>query len=189
MQINLRIELKQWPAHRLWENLVNKKNIPYLRKMNLENLEKKLTPCCCLFQPTCLIHFALIPNLHLLRPLFICGQRIVALQRISNILDFIFHNYSSFVNPSLHLILCSGGVYICKIKKNMVSCHAATDKLLVEWLPRELWQLYKQRKKVIRDSFLTRRIFLIKSCSTVTQPKAVFWNSLIWNKMLTAEIV
>ena len=34
--------------------------------------------------------------------------------------------------------LCGDGVYICKIKENIVSCHAVADKLLVEWLPREL---------------------------------------------------
>ena len=75
-------------------------------------------------------------------PLFIRGPRVVALRKISYILGFTFNNYISFVNPSHHLILCSDGVYICKIKKNMVSCHAVPEKLLVEWLPKELWQLY-----------------------------------------------
>ena len=73
-------------------------------------------------------------------------------------LGFIFNNYSSFVNPSLHLILCGDGVYIYEIKKNMVSCHA------VEW----------HRMKVIRNSFLARRILLIESYGTVTQLKAEF---------------
>ena len=59
----------------------------------------------------------------------------------------------------------------------MVSCHVVADKLLVEWLPRELLQLKQQETKVIRDSFLGRRILLIESYSTVTQPKAVFKNS------------
>ena len=56
-------------------------------------------------------------------------------------LGFIPNNYSAFVNSSLHLTLCGDGVYICKFKKNKVSCHAVSDKLLVEWLPRELNQL------------------------------------------------
>ena len=51
----------------------------------------------------------------------------------------------------------------------MVSCHAVADKLLVEWLPRELWHLYSYR-----GGFLARRILLIESYGTVTQPKAVF---------------
>ena len=59
----------------------------------------------------------------------------------------------------------------------MVSCHVVADKLLVEWLPRELLQLKQQETKVIRDSFLGRRILLIESYSTVAQPKAVFKNS------------
>ena len=77
-------------------------------------------------------------------------------------------NGCSFVNPSLHLILCGDSVYICKTKENMVSCHAVADKLLDEWLPREIWQLQKERMKVISDSFLARRILLIESYSTVT---------------------
>ena len=51
---------------------------------------------------------------------------------------FIFKNYSSFVNPSLHLILFGDGVYVRKTKTNMASCHEVAYKLLVEWLPREL---------------------------------------------------
>ena len=47
-------------------------------------------------------------------------------------------NGCSFVNSSLRLILCGDGVYICKIKKIMVSRHAVADKLLDEWLPREI---------------------------------------------------
>ena len=47
--------------------------------------------------------------------------------------------YSSFVNSSLHLILCGDGVYICKVKKNKVPCHAVAGKVLVKWLPRESW--------------------------------------------------
>ena len=81
--------------------------------------------CCCLFQLPCLIHFAVFSNLHLLRPPVYSGRRVVALRKISYILGFIFNVYSSFVNPLLHLILC-------------VSCHAVADKLLVEWLPRDL---------------------------------------------------
>ena len=52
-------------------------------------------------------------------------------------------SYSSFVNSSLHLILCGDGVNTCKIKinENKVPCHAAAHKPSVEWLPRELWQL------------------------------------------------
>ena len=82
----------------------------------------------------------------------------------------MFSYYRSFVNPSLHLTLCGDAVYLCK---NIVSCHPVADKLLLEWLPRELRKLQKQRMKVIRDSFFVRRILLIESYSTVTQPKAV----------------
>ena len=104
-----------------------------------------------------LIHFPIFSNFHLKRLPFIQGRRIIVLRKISYILGFIFNNYSSFVNPSLLLILCGDGVCICKIKKTMVSCRAVADKLLVKWLPRELWQLQKQRMKVIRH--LARRIF------------------------------
>ena len=34
--------------------------------------------------------------------------------------------------------MCGDGVYICKIKKNMVFCDAVANKLLVEWLSRQL---------------------------------------------------
>ena len=34
------------------------------------------------------------------------------------------------------------------------------DMILVEWLPRELWQLQKQKIQVTRDSFPARRICL-----------------------------
>ena len=46
------------------------------------------------------------------------------------LLGFIFNNHSSFVNSLLHLVLCGDGVYICKIKKKKVPCHAVADKLL-----------------------------------------------------------
>ena len=45
----------------------NKENIPLPRKRNLENETKMQPPCYCLFQPPCLIHFAVFSNLHLLR--------------------------------------------------------------------------------------------------------------------------
>ena len=51
------------------------------------------------------------------------------------------NNCSSFVNSSLDLVLCGDGVYMCTIKENKVPCHAGAHKLLVEWSPRELWQL------------------------------------------------
>ena len=105
------------------------------------------------------------------------GQKFISRRvfwsQLARILDFIFNNYSSIANPSLYV--CGDGVYLCKIKKNMVSCYAVADKLLVEWLPRELWQLQKQRMQILRNSFLPRKILLIENYSTVThQPKAVF---------------
>ena len=50
----------------------------------------------------------------------------------SVILGFIFNNYSSFVNPSLHPILCGAVFIYVKLKKIKVSCHAVADKLLAE---------------------------------------------------------
>ena len=50
----------------------------------LGELDKNIpSPLCCLFQPPCLIYFAVFSNVHLLRPLFIWGQRVVALRMIS----------------------------------------------------------------------------------------------------------
>ena len=99
----------------------------------LGELNKNVTRSCCLFQHPILIHFAVFSNLHFQ------SHFPDALRKISYILGFIFSNYRSFVNPSLHLIFFGDGVYyICKIKKNMVSCHAIADKLLIEWLPGEL---------------------------------------------------
>ena len=40
------------------------------------------------------------------------------------LLGFTFYNSSSFVNSSLYLVLCGGGVYVCKIKKTKLPCHA-----------------------------------------------------------------
>ena len=57
---------------------------------------------------------------------------------IDQLLGFIFNNRSSFVNSSQHVVLCGDSVYICKIKKNKVPCHAVADKLFAKWSPREL---------------------------------------------------
>ena len=92
------------------------------KEKELGELNKNVTRSCCLFQHRILIHFAVISNLHFQ------SHFPDALRKISYILGFIFNNYSPFVNPSLHLIFCGDGVYICKIKKNMVSCHAIADK-------------------------------------------------------------
>ena len=126
----------------------------------LGELDKNLTPLL-LFIPTPLLN----PYCCIFQPPFITTSSLPSL-------GYIFNNYSSFVNPLLHLILCEDSVHICKIKKNLVSCHTVADKLLVDNY--ELWQLQKQRMKVSRDSFLARRILLIESCSTITQPKSVF---------------
>ena len=56
------------------------------------------------------------------------------------LLGFIFNDCSSFVNSLLQLVLSGDGVYICKIKKNKVACHAVAEKLLAKLSPRELWQ-------------------------------------------------
>ena len=79
---------------------------------------------------------------HLLRPrsLFGTKRRVVASTK-DQLLGFIFNNCCSFVNSSLHLMLCDDDVFICKIKKIKFPFHAVADKLLAEWLPRELWQL------------------------------------------------
>ena len=56
------------------------------------------------------------------------------------LLGFIFNNHSSLAHLLLHLVLYGDGVYICKIMKNKVACHAVADKLLAKSSPRELWQ-------------------------------------------------
>ena len=56
----------------------------------------------------------------------------------------------------------------------MASYHAVANKLLVEWLPRESWQSWKNWMKLIRDSFLARGILIIEIYSADTQPKAAF---------------
>ena len=53
----------------------------------------------------------------------LCYLPLVACTK-DRLLGFILNNHSSFVNSSLHQILCGNGVYICKIKKNKVPCHA-----------------------------------------------------------------
>ena len=84
-----------------------------------------LNSFCCIFQP-----------LFIKNPCLFRAEEQSLYER-SVIPGFIFNNYISFINPSLQLTLCHDGVYICKIKKNMVSCHSVADKLLVEQLPRE----------------------------------------------------
>ena len=76
----------------------------------LGELEKKCPPppCCCLFEPPCLIYFAVFSNL--LRLPVYSGLKISCFMK-DQLLGFIFNNYSSFVNPSLHLILC-GDVFM-----------------------------------------------------------------------------
>ena len=86
-----------------------------------------LNSFCCIFQPS------FIKTSCLFRVQGSCFTKKIG---------FIFNNCSSFVNPSQHLIFCGDGVYVCKIKKNVVSCHAVAEELFVEWLPKELWQLY-----------------------------------------------
>ena len=78
--------------------------------------------------------------------LLIGGQRVVDLQKISYRLAFVFNSCRSFVNPLLQLIVCVDGVYICKIRKNVVSCHAVADKLLVEWLYQENYDNYRNKE-------------------------------------------
>ena len=51
----------------------------------------------------------------------------------------MFNNYTSFVNPSLHLILCGDGGFVCKNKKNIVSSHAVADN-------QENYSNYRNRK-------------------------------------------
>ena len=134
MHKNLKIELMQWQVHRLKESLVdNKKNIPWLRRRNLEN-QTMYSP------PLPLLLFVLTPLLNTFcctfPPSFIKSPCL--LYERSVILGFIFNNYSSFVNPSLHPILCGAVFIYVKLKKIKVSCHAVADKLLAEQLRREL---------------------------------------------------
>ena len=68
----------------------------------------------------------------------LCYLPLVACTK-DQLLGFIFSNCSSFKNSLLHLVLCRGGFYICKIKKNKVPCNAVANKLLIKQLPRELW--------------------------------------------------
>ena len=53
----------------------------------------------------------------------------------------------------------------------------------------ENYDNYRNREWRWLDSFLARRILLVESYSTVTQPRDVFYKFLIWNKMLIAEVV
>ena len=62
-----------------------------------------------------------------------------------------------------YLILCSDGVYIYKIKKSKVPCHAVADKLLIEWMKRELGQYRDRESKLL--ILLARRILLIQCYS------------------------
>ena len=89
-------------------------------KKKLGELDKNLTPHPCFSDHPHLINFAVFSTK-------------------DQLLSFIFNNYSSFANLSLHLILCADGVYICNTEKTRVPCHTVADKLLGEWLPRELW--------------------------------------------------
>ena len=121
------------------KELLNNKRIDSLaEEKGLAELDKRNLLPILLSQPPCLIYFAVFCNLHLWRPPVYSGPKCSC---FTDIIGFIFNNYSSFVNQTLHLNLCGDEVYICKIKKNMVSCYAVADKLLVQWLPRELWQL------------------------------------------------
>ena len=69
----------------------------------------------------------------------LCYLPLVACAK-NQLVGFIFNNRSSFVNSSLYLVLSGDGVYLCKIEKNKVPCHAAADKLLDKRSSRELWQ-------------------------------------------------
>ena len=68
----------------------------------------------------------------------LCYLPLVACTK-DQLLGFIFNNCSSFKSSLLHLVLCRGGLYICKIKKNKVPCNAVANKLLIKRSPRELW--------------------------------------------------
>ena len=46
-----------------------------VEKKELEELAKNVTPCCSLFQPPCLIHFAVFSKLQLLRPPVYLGPK------------------------------------------------------------------------------------------------------------------
>ena len=59
MHNNLRIELKKFGWQQGKYSLAEEKK--------LGELDKNVTLCCCLFQPPCLIHFAVFFNLNLLR--------------------------------------------------------------------------------------------------------------------------
>ena len=65
-------------------------------------------------------------------PLVVCTK--------DQLLGFNLNNLSSFIHSLLYLVLYVDGVYVCKIKKNKVPCHAVADKMLAKWSPRELWQ-------------------------------------------------
>ena len=85
MHNNLRIELMQWQAHRLRGSKQEKQQerqqgrqqekYSLVEEKELVELDKNITPCCCLFQPPCLIYFAVFSNLHLLRPPVYLGPK------------------------------------------------------------------------------------------------------------------
>ena len=93
-------------------------------------------------------------------PLFIRGSRVVALWTTSYILGFIFNNYSSFVNPLLHLILCCDGVYICKIKKIRVSSHTVAD---ISWMvTKRIMKIIETENEVDWRQFSCKKNFVNK---------------------------
>ena len=79
-------------------------------------------------------------------PYFICVicHRCLYKRSVSR---FDFSNYSSVVNQLVQLLgSYDHGVYLCKtchskVKKNKVPCQAVSNKLSVEWLPREFINL------------------------------------------------
>ena len=83
-------------------------------------------------------------------------------------LGFIFNNRSSFVNSLLHLVLSGNGVYICKIKKNKVPCHAVADKILAKWSPRELWAT-RDKKTRFKKNLISKKNLDCNLCRSFTK--------------------
>ena len=92
-------------------------------------------------------------------PYFICVICHRCLYKRS-VIRFDFSNYSSVVNQLVQLVgSYDHGVYLCKtchskVKKNKVPCLAVSNKLSVEWLPREFRNLRRLETVVVARRIL-----------------------------------
>ena len=110
------------------------------KEKELGELDQNVTPLLLFIATLLLNMFCCIFQHSFIKTPYLFRAEVELLYERSVKLGFIFNNYSSFLNSSMHLILCGDGFIYAKLKKIMVSFHAVADKLPVELLPRELWQ-------------------------------------------------